>query len=425
MKYSAWKYLAATTFFTLICSTPSLIAAFIAGAKASGMAATGIAYPQDAFAGAYNPAGIVEIGNRVDIGIDWIRDKGKAEVTLTKSKQFSPFRKSYNPFKSPNMINADLGINSNFTTEICGDSWDWAFGMVLYNHNYQKTSYQKSIHFLGSTKVGMEYIHEVLSPILSLRVNECHCIGMSVDVHLQRTSVKGLQSYANRVLSESPNHVTNKGYAYSSGVGVTLGWKWLATEALTVGAVYRSKVSMSKLHKYKGLFAEGGGLDTPEEWGLGLAYQFLPCSTFTFDVIWLNWQGVKSYHNQLHAHGRFKRLGSNEGPGFGFQNQIFYRFGIDYALNEHWTVRMGFRHTNPFIKKTQTFSNITNCDTIENYLSLGATYTYISNEFTIFYAYGFENTIRGKKAIPSFIGEGNVNLTESKNVLGLSWGYVF
>ena len=33
------------------------------------MAATAIAYPQDAEARAFNPAGMVDVGDRVDIGI--------------------------------------------------------------------------------------------------------------------------------------------------------------------------------------------------------------------------------------------------------------------------------------------------------------------------------------------------------------------
>lgn len=278
---------------------------------------------------------------------------------------------------------------------------------------------------MGDTKAGLEYIHEVIAPVFSLRIDESHCIGISFDVHLQRAKVKGLENFDNLLLTVSPNHVTNRGNAYSSGVGVTLGWKWQFTEALTFGATYRSKVTMSKLHKYKGLLAQHGKLNTPEQWGLGLAYQYLPCSTITFDVVWINWHSVKSFHDPLNNHHKTEKLGSNKGPGFGFQNQIFYRFGIDYAVNEHWTVRAGFRHTNPFIRKTQTFINMLTCDTIENFVTIGATFTYISDEISLFYAHGIENTIHGKSDIPSSLGGGKVNLTESKDLLGLSWGHVF
>lgn len=82
MKFSAWKSLSATSIAALLCTTPGTASAFVAGAKASGMAGTGIAYPQDAFAGAYNPAGIVEVGDRTDLGVDLIRDHGHADIRL-------------------------------------------------------------------------------------------------------------------------------------------------------------------------------------------------------------------------------------------------------------------------------------------------------------------------------------------------------
>ncbi|MBA3602131.1 MAG: outer membrane protein transport protein [Parachlamydiaceae bacterium] len=426
MKFHTWKPLTAAALFTVLCITPNLTDAFSLSSKASGMGSTGIAYPQDAFAGAYNPAAIVDAENRADVGFAWTRERATSEITPgfpEEGTKESLYLSSFD--SSPNLYNAEFGINKVFNTTICGGCWDWAVGVVGYNQDYIKTSYDKSIPIFGKKKPGLEFIHEIISPVASIRINRCHSLGISLDVHLQRFKVNGLKTLASTKFSNSPTNVTNRGYDYSSGVGVSIGWKWDIMEALTLGATYHSKTSMRKFHKYKGLLAQEGRLDSPERYGLGLAYQYLPNSTITFDFEWINWHGVRSLHNPLDL-ANSDKLGSKRGSGFGFRNQIFFGVGVDYAINEFWIVRIGYRHTNTALRNTQTTLNILTCETIDNYLTLGATYTWKCNEFTLYFAHGFENDINGKTQIPKKIGgERIVRLRESNNTLGLSWGYIF
>lgn len=411
--------------------------AFIAGAKATGMAATGIAYPQDAYAGAYNPAGIVDVTDRVDAGFAWIQDRGH----IRGRGNINPLvNKKYDAFKTKDIYDADFGINKTFNTEFCGCCLNWAAGFVAYNRDYQKTSYTSPLVLLGTSNAGLEYLHETFSPVFALRVNDCFSIGVSVDVQVQRAKVNGLQNFtaappaAPFAFSLYPDKVTNKGYAYSSGVGATIGCKWDISDCLSVGLTYRTKTKMSKFHKYKGFLAQRGLLNVPQKVGAGIAFRFLPGATLAFDVEWINWGDVKSLRNPL-INSRtnplvppfiFTPLGSEHGPGFGFQNQTFYRVGIDYQFNDCFTVRAGFRHANAPVRRTQTAVNVLSCDTVENFLTVGATYTWnCCAEVTIFYAYGFSNKIKGKNSIPAALGGGNIDLVESKDGLGISFGYMF
>jgi len=50
------------------------------GLKAKGMAGVGIAFPQDALAAATNPAGMVEVGNRIDFGADLFRPVRSTQI---------------------------------------------------------------------------------------------------------------------------------------------------------------------------------------------------------------------------------------------------------------------------------------------------------------------------------------------------------
>lgn len=423
MKFYIRKSFAAVAIFTTLCMIENSANAFSPGSKASGMGSTGIAYPQDAFAGAYNPAGIVDIGDRIDLGFGWTRERSNAEVFTSHKSGIEEVNNTFQ--NSTNLYNGEFGINKVFYTNACGWDWDWAAGIVGYNQDYSKTSYEKPVRLLGRTKTGLEHIHEIISPIISLRLNQCHTVGISLDLHLQRIKINGLQQFSNPRLSSSPAHVTNRGHNYSSGLGISLGWKWEASEALTLGATYHSKTSMRKFHKYKGLLAGHGEFNSPERYGLGLAYQYLPVSTLTFDVEWINWHDIKSLHNPLFVDGHKAKLGSKDGSGFGYRNELIFRIGIDYALNESWLIRMGYKQTNLSLRSAQTMLNILTCHTIENFLTLGFTFSWRSNEITAYFEHGFENTVHGKRAIPDIFGKGSVALTESNNTLGISWGYIF
>src|SRR5512147_989848 len=51
------------------------------GMKAKGMAGAATAMTEDTFGGANNPASMVWVGSRMDVGVDWFSPKRKAERT--------------------------------------------------------------------------------------------------------------------------------------------------------------------------------------------------------------------------------------------------------------------------------------------------------------------------------------------------------
>lgn len=407
--------------------------AFLAGVKATGMAATGVAYPQDAYAGAYNPAGILNVRNRFDISWDWIRDAGQARV---RGNQFQvpgipgfPVPKingRYNEFRTHDVFNVDFGINQKFCAT-CGDySLSCAVGFVAYNRDYQKTTLSRPLILIGTSKQGMEYAHEVFAPVFAFRINDCHTFGVSVDVHVQRLSQSGLENLDNINQTIAPGKFTNRHYDYSSGVGATIGWRWQALDSLSFGVTYRPQTKMSRFKKYEGFLAGHGRLNIPTKWSGGLAYRFLPCATLAFDVEWLDWKQIKSLRNPFVPSDPTARFGSKHGPGFGFCNQTFYRVGLDYQFNDCLTLRVGFRHANTFVRRSQTAPNLLDCDMVQDFVTCGFTYTVGCHlELSMFYAHGFRHEVKGKNSVPASFGGGEVDLAESKNALGISWGYIF
>ena len=170
---------------------------------------------------------------------------------------------------------------------------------------------------------------------------------------------------------------------------------------------------MHRFKKYRGFLAEKGRLDVPQKVLIGLALNYFPCSTITFDVEFLGWDRVKSLANNFTL---TEPLGSSKGAGFGWRNQTIYRVGADYQLLECLTVRAGYRYGDCPVRAKQVAANVLTLETVEQYVTCGATYQMDCFEFTLSYAHGFKHTVKGE--IPAGLGGGRVRLEEDRDVVG-------
>ena len=253
-----------------LCLAPAAEAVIIS-VKSLGMGGVGIGYAQDALAAANNPAGATDLDDRFDLGF-WLAIHLKGHLT----NEGSPVPGVDGRFNSyhgmQDFVSPDFGLNYNVDC-------DWSLGLVVYNRDLAKTTYKHPFVLLGTTKAGLEYVDEVISPYVAYRIG-CHSFGVSFDWHIQRVKINGFQNFIPD--SVSPNNVTNKGYNWSNGLGYTFGWSWHATN-LTFGVTYAPETQMSCFKKYKGFLANGGKFNIPEKIGAGLSWRFLECATFAFD----------------------------------------------------------------------------------------------------------------------------------------------
>lgn len=423
MRFKCFSLMACVGMLASLCCKTTPAEAILASVKSTGMAATAIAYPLDAMSLAYNPAGIVWVGDRLDVGAAWVRNFGKAKVTGNTLLPVFGINGDFNGMRTKNSYAFEFG----FCKTYCGDCFQWAVGLAVYNRNFQKTTYNHHLNLFGTSHVGLEYLHETIAPTLAVRFWDCHSLGISLDWQIQRLKVNGLQNFDTPANSSSPGHVTNRGYNYAQGLTVTLGYRWQITDCLAIGVTYQPKTHMSKFHKYRGFLAQAGRLDVPEKIGAGIAYNIMPCLTACFDWEFIRWSKVKALHNPLIPNLFTSKLGDSNGAGFGFINQNYYRFGLEYRYNECLALRLGFRHANTPVRRSQTAVNTLTLDLVEDFITTGATWTLNeNNEISFFYAYGFEKKIHGKGAIPAVpFGGGNVTLKEQKQALAFGWGWKF
>ena len=424
------------------------------GTKSEGMGGVGIALPQDAVvATAANPAGLGFIGNRVDFGIEVFSPSREAKISGNDITGFPtgfppPFDTvppsmggmnngkfdgdADNPFWIPN-FGINYWVNDNMALGFA------VVGTGGMNTNYQGMTLMNGNPMDPTEETGINLEQVKFLPSLAYKFNENHSFGASLQIIGQRFKSWGLGAFTREggpmmgQVSAYPDNLTDKGYELSWGLGLSVGWTGKITDTITLGAVYNSKVNMSEFDDYKGLFAEKGDFDLPENYGIGIAWQATPKMRLAFDVMQINYSDVKSLNNPiLSGNGGMDMfnpnnyLGTKDGSGFVWNDMTVFKLGADYAINEKWTVRAGWNHSDQPIDKDQTMFNILAPAVVEDHLTLGATYTLPQgSELSFYYMHAFENEVNGSNSIPPAFGGGEADISMSQNALGISYGFTY
>jgi long-chain fatty acid transport protein len=382
------------------------------GMKAKGMGGVGIAYGQDALAAATNPANMVLVGSRWDAGVDYFRPQRDSEIV---GNGFGANGK-YDGNSSENYFVPEFGYNKMIANNM-------SLGVSVYGNGGMATDYDRNpfAAFGATGNAGVNLEQLMIAPTLSYKLNENHAIGVSIKIAYQKFKAFGIQPFA--LISSAPTKLTNNGHDSSWGYGIGLGWTGQITPTVKLGATYQSKTKMQEFDDYRGLFAEQGGFDIPENYGVGMSWQATPQFVIAADINQINFSKVRSVGNVLAEGGP---LGANNGSGFGWDDMTVYKIGFAYDLNKEWTVRAGYNHGKQPIPKSQTFFNILAPATVEDHLTLGATWRLASGgEVSFAYMHAFEETVKGSNSIPAGFAGGNANLKMYEDSFGISYGVKF
>jgi long-chain fatty acid transport protein len=264
-----------------------------------------------------------------------------------------------------------------------------------------------------------------IAPTAAWKINETHTVGVSVNLAYQRFEAKGLQNFNNSNYSSSMGNVTNNGHDNSYGAGLHLGWIGKVNDAVSVGATYQTKTYMTKFDKYKGLFAEQGDFDVPEQYGLGIAIKTSPKLTIAADVQRINYGDVDSVGLSItNLTLRNQPLGDNNGAGFAWRDVTAYKLGASYAWDETLTLRAGYNHSSQPIRKSETMFNMLAPGVVQDHLTLGATWVLPNkSELSFAYMHAFEKKVQGSNSIPANFGGGDANLKMYEDSLGIAYGW--
>ena len=392
------------------------------GLKAKGMGGAGIALPQDALAAATNPAGMLRVGNRLDLGLEFLSADRGSEIngnTLGLSGDRDGNGK-HRTFPVPDFgVNRMLGAGSSI-------------GLSIYG-NGGTTEYSDAplAALGGSTPGGMEYYQVVLAPTFATEIAPGQALGIALNLVGQQFQARGFEHFDDPLFSSSPGNVTNQGRDHARGIGFRVGWLGEFGPALSIGAAYQPKIHMGKFNRYRGLLAEQGNFDVPPSYGMGIALRPAEALTVTADLQRIEFSKVASLGARADCFLVTScLLGASDGPGSGWRDVTVMKLGLAYQASADLVLRAGFAKLRQPIPEDQTLLNVFAPAVSENHLTFGATWRVARPiEVTFSYVRAAKNTVYGRDSIPpgnipGGVGGGEANIRMEQEGFGLSLGWL-
>jgi len=398
------------------------------GMKSLGMGGASTALAQDTLGGANNPASMVWVGNRLDLGANVFMPKRDSERSGSPITPINGYIES----DSTVFLVPEFGYNSMLSSEL-------AVGVSVYGNGGLNTDYPQGSFqcptptgtfvpaniLCGGGELGVDLMQLIIAPTVAYKLNAQHSIGASLLLGYQRFEAKGLQAFG--ALSGDPSNLTNQGADSSTGFGLRVGYQGRLSDMVTIGASYATKMSMGEFDKYRGLFAENGGFDIPSEFNIGVAFMPTPAVTIAADYGRIYYSDARSVSNP--SQPPTAPLGAADGPGFGWQDIDVFKLGVSWRMSEAWTLRAGYnRGDNPIIPRDVTF-NILAPGVMKDHYTAGFTYSLDkANEITGAFMVAPRQTVTGASFFDNLFGPGGggtETIGMKQSSIGLAWARKF
>ena len=375
------------------------------GPKAVGVGGVGIAMPQDRMAVSANPAGMAFVEPGYDAYIRMMHPQRRGGLDCTgigactqgvkdnSARQFFVvpgfgYSKRYNERLTWGIaLFANGGINSSFSKAFYDGVAARIGGATLTPSG-----------FPDKDKIGVDYSQLIIAPNISYRLSDRLVFGVAPLLAMHKFSARGFQSFG--AFSTDPGSISNRGSNYGVGGGVKFGFIYELTKDLRIGIQYTSKLYMPKLTKYSGLFPNGGELDAPSHYGVGISWDVTEKFTLGVDVHQIQYATVAAFGNHGPKLSEFtggfanERLyGGDDGVGFGWDNQTVYKAGGIYRFSDRFTFRLGWNRGSSMVPLSEALFSIVAPAGLQNHIYGGMTYAFKSgSEISWGYMHAFLET---------------------------------
>jgi len=394
--------------------------------KNKGLAGAGVALPLDSLAASVNPAGMTEVGTRLDLGLSLFSPRRSYDVSGNPSgyEGTFPLQKGKEDSDSEYFAIPSFGYNHMLTDHS-------AIGISVYGNGGMNTDYDAATFNyvnpqLPDDETGVDLIQLFIAPTYAHKFAGKHSFGVTPIIAVQFFEAKGLEAFGAFGFSSDDDSLSDNGHETSYGFGARVGYLGQLTDQFSIGASYQTKINMDELDDYSGLFAEGGDFDIPENFTLGFAFKPIPSVRLIFDWQRIYYSNVDSIANPMMPNLMTSKLGWSDGAGFGWDDMDIFKFGLEWERTEKWTYRFGYSYSDDQpIPDSEVMFNILAPATIEQHVTSGFTRTFESqNELNFAFMYAFENDVEGPNPMdPPGSQKIKIEMDQWEVSLGYSWKF--
>ena len=436
-----------------------------AGIKNRALAGAGVAFPQDAMAGAINPAGLAFVGRRLDVGAVIFRPEhgysaggsrvngGGGAFTIGAGFENSKDRL----FLIPGFgLNYTLGERDSIGFSIYGNggmNTSYVGGGAMFDPDGPGPAPVSEIAGTfgdglggGSGVAGVDLMQVFFNLSYARKFSDDVAVGIAPIFAVQGFRSNGLDAFAGftKTFAESNGGVaveglTNNGQDYSYGGGAQVGVLLRdvlgeAGGAVDFGVSYRSKMYMSRFDDYADLFAENGDFDIPATLWAGVAVELSERLTLVADFQRIWYGDVDAVSNDVRnvfdcpSAGRGGNdvescLGGDDGPGFGWRDVDIFKAGLQWEMSPDVSVRLGYSHADQAVRDSQVLFNILAPAVVENHVTLGATFKFgDAGEISVEAMHALHKSVKGRN---TFDPTQEIRLRMRQYEVGIGWSREF
>lgn len=334
------------------------------------MAGATTASPEDTSCLVRNPAGLVRVGNKIDVEYQNIiahdvtmHTEGPNTVQVAPGV-FVPFVNA--GLKQKSTVNYIPGGDVGISYRIPGtDEHPIAVGVGAFTMAGVVVNYPSSrinTLFTGDYDKMVDFRSMRIAPGIAAAFNDKLSFGATANIEIQalRSNLATANVSGGRYLETAGGG----DWDFAPGAGFTLGLLYKFNEMLSIGASYESKVWMGDHYKYKDVLPY---IDEPNVINMGVALKPIAALEWTFDTRYINWTSSKLARN-----------GPADG-GFGWGDQWVFATGAEYTFkdknkNDKLKLRLGYNYGKSPIQDHVIFANALLPLINEHHLTTGFSY---------------------------------------------------
>lgn len=357
------------------------------GVVSKSLAGTGVAFSQDAMAQALNPAGLVNVGNQVNLGVSLFSPRRE----ITGSGTGGGFNVPTGTVDSEREYFVIPNIGVSYQIDDVS-----AAGAALYGNGGMNTDYPavprsdcppgtlgSGVFCSGSS--GVDLTQAFLQFSYAREIANGVSVGGGPILAFQSFEARGLEAFGLFGFSSDPAHLSDNGHDTSYGIGGRIGVQAALSPTVRIGAAYQTRTYMTEFDDYRGLFAEQGDFDIPPALQVGLSWQPADEVTLLFDYKRIWYSDINAVGNSFSSPGL---LGADDGLGFGWTDIDIFKIGAQWDIDDKWTVRAGYSNSENPVTSSEVLFNILAPGVIEHHITGGASYRF-SDGGTAFLGAGF------------------------------------
>lgn len=387
------------------------------GARSKALGGTGAADTRDSTGVSLNPAGLVHVDNEWAAAVSAFSPRREFEGGVGVG--FTPegtVESDTNWFAVPN-LSASYRLAPNPFVDVIGFS---VYGSGGMNTDYPGVDRGGPTGIFLGGPLGVDLQQALISVAFAKTIAPGVSVGVAPILARQQIKLRGLGAFAPG--SSDPGYVTNNGTDVSWGVGVRGGVEWAVAPNIRLGIAGNSPIWSEEFDKYRGLFAEQGSFDIPASIQAGIAVDVTPSLTILADYRHIWFGSIASIANPS---TNAALLGSDNGPGFGWDDVDVVKLGVEWRSTPTLTLRAGYSYaTNPISSRDVQF-NILAPAVVQHHITAGFEYK-VDKAWSVEFAglYAPEETVSGYEIPPGNPGHAiDISMYQFEATFGVKYKF--